>query len=196
MRLAQGPSLADRLTASTHSVEAVAAWGAQLADALAYVHAQGITHRDIKPANVLFDEHDHPLLADFGIALFVDVTRITLTGAVIGTAALYGARAGPWRTSRPTADVYSLGLVLLEALTGHREYPGTSVESACARLHRPAEILMNLPAGLTDTLRRMTAIQPTQRPSSAAAARPLQAAVTEPRYLKPPRTRHHQWVQA
>ena len=78
--------MADRLTASTHSVEAVVAWGAQLADALAYVHAQGITHRDIKPANVLFDEHDHPLLADFGIALFVDVTRITLTGAVIGTA--------------------------------------------------------------------------------------------------------------
>jgi eukaryotic-like serine/threonine-protein kinase len=179
MRLAQGPSLADRLTASTHSVEAVAAWGDRLADALAYVHAQGITHRDIKPANVLFDEHDHPLLADFGIALFVDVTRITLTGAVIGTAAYMAPEQVRGELVGPPADVYSLGLVLLEALTGHREYPGTSVESACARLHRPTEVPMNLPAGLTDTLRRMTAIQPTERLSSAAAARTLQAAVTE-----------------
>jgi len=179
MQLAQGSSLADRLRASTLCMETVVALGAQLADALAYVHAQGITHRDIKPANVLFDEHDHPLLTDFGIALLVDVTRITVTGALIGTAAYMAPEQVRGELVGPPADVYSLGLVLLEAFTGRREYPGTSVESACARLHRPAEVPMNLPAGLTDTLRWMTTIEPTERPSSAATARALHAAVSE-----------------
>ncbi|HEX8761008.1 MAG TPA: serine/threonine-protein kinase [Pseudonocardiaceae bacterium] len=179
MRLAQGPSLADRLHEATLGVSTVAQLGAQLANALTYVHAQGVTHRDIKPANVLFDEHNHPLLTDFGIALLVDTTRITLTGAVIGTAAYMAPEQVRGELVGPPADVYSLGLVLLEALTSRREYPGTSVESACARLHRPAEVPVNLPGELTDTLRRMTAIEPTERPSSAAAAHALHAAATE-----------------
>jgi serine/threonine protein kinase len=179
MRLAQGPSLADRLHETTLSVSAVGQLGAQLADALTYVHAQGITHRDIKPANVLFDEHDRALLADFGIALIVDTTRITLTGAVIGTAAYMAPEQVRGELVGPPADVYSLGLVLLEALTGRREYPGTNVESACARLHRPAEVPVNLPGGLTDILRRMTAIEPTERPSSAAVAHALQTTAAE-----------------
>jgi serine/threonine protein kinase len=179
MRLAQGPSLADRLHETTLSVSAVGQLGAQLADTLTYIHAQGITHRDIKPANVLFDEHDRVLLADFGIALIVDTTRITLTGAVIGTAAYMAPEQVRGELVGPPADVYSLGLVLLEALTGRREYPGTNVESACARLHRPAEVPVNLPGGLTDILRRMTAIEPTERPSSAAVAHALQTTAAE-----------------
>ncbi len=179
MCLAQGPSLAARLHEATLGVSTVAQLGAQLANALTYVHAQGVTHRDIKPANVLFDEHNHPLLADFGIALLVDTTRITLTGAVIGTAAYMAPEQVRGELVGPPADIYSLGLVLLEALTGRREYPGTSVESACARLHRTAGVPVNLPGELTDTLRRMTAIEPTERPSSAAAAHALHAAATE-----------------
>jgi serine/threonine protein kinase len=143
------------------------------------IHAQGVIHRDIKPANVLFDEHDRPLLADFGIALLVDVTRIALTGAVIGTTAYLAPERVRGELVGPPADVYSLGLVLLEALTGRREYPGTSVESACARLHRSARVPVNLPSRLTDILHRMTAIKPADRPNSVAAARALQAAATE-----------------
>jgi serine/threonine protein kinase len=179
MRLAQGPSLADRLRDVALPVTTVAELGAQVADTLAYVHAHGVTHRDIKPANVLLDEHDHPLLADFGIALFVDTTRVTLTGAVIGTAAYMAPEQARGEPVGPAADVYSLGLVLLEALTRRREYPGTSVESACARLHRAPTVPDNLPASLTQTLRRMTAIEPAERPSSAAAASALQAAAAE-----------------
>ena len=178
MRLAQGPSLANRLRETTLHVSAVAQLGAQLANALTYVHTQGVTHRDIKPANVLFDEHHRALLADFGIALLVDTTRITLTGAVIGTAAYMAPEQVRGELVGPPADVYSLGLVLLEALTGRREYPGTSVESACARLHRRARVPVNLPGGLTDTLRRMTAIEPTERPSSVAAAHALHTVAT------------------
>ena len=179
MRLVQGPSLADRLRDASLPVATVAKLGAQLADALAYVHAHGVIHRDIKPANVLLDEQDRPLLADFGIALLVDITRVTRTGAVIGTAAYMAPEQVRGELVGPSADVYSLGLVLLEALTGRREYPGTSMESACARLHRTPAVPENLPAGLTHMLRRMIAIEPTDRPSSTAAASVLQAAATE-----------------
>lgn len=179
MRLAQGPSLADRLRDVPLPVAEVAELGAQVADTLAYVHANGVTHRDIKPANVLLDEQDGALLADFGIALLVDCTRVTLSGAVIGTAAYMAPEQVRGELVGPPADVYSLGLVLLEALTGRREYPGTSVESACARLHRAPNVPENLPAGLTYILRRMIAIEPTERPSSAVAASALQVAATE-----------------
>jgi serine/threonine protein kinase len=179
MRLAQGPSLADRLRDMPLPVAEVAELGAQVADTLAYVHANGVTHRDIKPANVLLDEQDGALLADFGIALLVDCTRVTLSGAVIGTAAYMAPEQVRGELVGPPADVYSLGLVLLEALTGRREYPGTSVESACARLHRAPDVPQNLPPGLTCILRRMIAIEPAERPSSAAAASALQIAVTK-----------------
>ena len=179
MPLVQGQSLADRLRDVALPVATVAKMGAQLADALAYVHAHGVTHRDIKPTHVLLDEQDHPLLTDFGIALLVDVTRVTLTGGVIGTAPYMAPEQVRGELVGPSADVYSLGLVLLEALTGRREYPGTSMESAGARLHRAPAVPEDLPAGLTQTLRRMTAIEATERPSSAEAASVLQAAVTE-----------------
>jgi hypothetical protein len=188
MRLAQGPSLADRLRDMPLPVAEVAELGAQMAETLAFVHANGVTHRDIKPANVLLDEQDGVLLADFGIALLVDCTRVTLSGAVIGTAAYMAPEQVRGELVGPPADVYSLGLVLLEALTGRREYPGTSVESACARLHRAPEVPENLPAGLTHILRRMIAIDPAERPWSAAAASALQGAVTELGGLAPVRT--------
>lgn len=179
MRLAQGPSLADRLRDMPLPVTTVAELGAEVADTLTYVHANGVTHRDIKPANVLLDEQDGALLADFGIALLVDCTRVTVSGAVIGTAAYMAPEQVRGELVGPPADVYSLGLVLLEALTGRREYPGTSVESACARLHRAPDVPENLPAGLTHILRRMITIESAERPCSAAAASALQVAATE-----------------
>ncbi|CAN5868914.1 hypothetical protein BH24BAC1_BH24BAC1_40590 [soil metagenome] len=179
MPLVQGQSLADRLRDVALPVATVAKMGAQLADALAYVHAHGVTHRDIKPTHVLLDEQDHPLLTDFGIALLVDVTRVTLTGGVIGTAAYMAPEQVRGELVGPSADVYSLGLVLLEALTGRREYPGSSMESAGGRVCRGTGLSEKPPAGTPQTLRRMTAIEATERPSSAEAASVLQAAVTE-----------------
>ncbi|MDQ3989434.1 MAG: serine/threonine protein kinase, partial [Actinomycetota bacterium] len=179
MRLVQGPSLADRLRDGPLPVATVVELGAQLADTLAYIHAHGVTHRDIKPAHVLLDEQNHPLLTDFGIALLDDSTRVTRTGAVIGTAPYMAPEQVRGELVGPPADVCSLGLVLLEALTGRREYPGASVESTGARLHRTPAVPENLPAGLTHTLRGMTAIEAAERPSSAVAASALQAAAAE-----------------
>ena len=102
MQLVEGPSLADLVTRGPLPVPMVVGLGAALAEALAYVHAAGVTHRDLKPDNVLLDEQGRPLLADFGIALLVDGTRVTVAGDVVGTAAyLAPSRCGVRRWARP-----------------------------------------------------------------------------------------------
>ncbi len=103
------------------------------------MHRAGIVHRDLKPANVLLGA-DGPRLADFGIARALDGTAVTGTGYVVGTAAYLAPEQVRGEWVGPEADVYALGLVLLESLTGRREYPGALVESATARLHRPPGI--------------------------------------------------------
>jgi len=150
--------------------------GADLAEALHYVHAKGIIHRDIKPANVLLAPSDfpgrvsHAKLADFGIARLFDATHLTRTGSVLGTAGYLSPEQALGEPIGPPSDVYSLGLVLLESLTAVRSYPGTAIESAMARLQRQPEIPANLGAGWVDVLTGMTARDPAERLSSADAA--------------------------
>ena len=144
--------------------------GARLADALAHVHASGIIHRDLKPANVLLGADGRPRLADFGIARALDGTAVTGTGYVVGTAAYLAPEQVRGEWVGPAADVYALGLVLLEALTGRREYPGALVESATARLHRPPGIPESLPSCLRTALHAMTALEPAVRPTASEVA--------------------------
>jgi serine/threonine protein kinase len=174
MRLVEGPNLAQRLRSGPLPPEQVAELAERLADALAHVHAHGITHRDLKPANILMAE-EGPLIGDFGVAHAFDATRVTETGGVVGTAAYMAPEQVRGENIGPPADVYSLGLVLLECLTGEREYAGTPVEAAIGRLHRPPRIPAKLPATLTTLLRGMTARKPSQRPTAAAIARILHA---------------------
>ncbi len=142
----------------------VAVMGRDLADALAYVHRRGIVHRDIKPGNVLVDRQGQVHLTDFGIArLLSDATRHTATGATIGTAAYLApeqVRGDPVSTA---ADIYALGLVLLESLTGRRTYTGAPMEAALARLHRAPQVPTSLPGAWRDLLAGMTTSDPAQR---------------------------------
>jgi tRNA A-37 threonylcarbamoyl transferase component Bud32 len=168
--LVEGPSLRTRLLDGPLSARTVHELTGRLATALAYVHAHGFLHRDIKPANILLAHGHEPLLADFGIARALDGTIATATGAVAGTAAYLApeqVRGGP---VQPAADVYALGLVLLEALTGRLEYPGTVVESAIARLHRRPVVPPGLPWNMTTLLAAMTDPDPAERPTAAAVA--------------------------
>ncbi len=174
MRLVEGPNLARRLRSGPIPLDDVLELAARLADALAHVHAHGITHRDLKPANILMSE-DGPLIGDFGVAHAFDTTRVTETGGVVGTAAYMAPEQVRGENIGPPADVYSLGLVLLECLSGEREYAGTPVEAAIGRLHRAPRIPQGLPATLTTLLRGMTARKPSQRPTSSAVSRILQA---------------------
>jgi serine/threonine protein kinase len=167
MKLVEGPNLADRIDTGPLGAAEVTDLMARLADALAYVHDRGVTHRDLKPANVLLDSGS-PLISDFGIARAFDSTRVTAPGMVVGTLAYMAPEQVVGEDVGPPADIYALGLVLLECLTGVLEYGGTPAESAICRLHRPPRMPAGLPNRLEDLLRQMTAQRPADRPSAQA----------------------------
>lgn len=173
MDLVDGPSLGDALRSGPLDARAVAGLGSDVAGALAHVHACGVVHRDVKPGNVLLDVVHGPRLVDFGLARIVDAARVTTTGAVVGTPAYMApeqVRGG--RVGAP-ADIYSLGLVLLEAVTGRREYGGGLVESAVARLHRDPVVPTSLPAPLAEAIVDMTAPEAAWRPCASAVVAAL-----------------------
>jgi serine/threonine protein kinase len=179
MELVTGHDLRGRLDSGALPAAEVAVIGRQLAEALAYTHARGVIHRDIKPGNILLPErtgeHTGPpaKLADFGIARIVDGARLTATGTVIGTAGYFSPEQALGRELTPASDVYSLGLVLLESLTGERAFPGSAAESMAARVTRDPVIPISLDARWTELLTRMTTRDPEQRPTDLDIAETL-----------------------
>lgn len=181
MELVEGPTLAQAVAAETLSPGRVAAIGAQLAEALAYAHEQGIIHRDVKPGNVLLGADGRVKLADFGIARLIGETvRHTKTGTTIGTAAYLSPEQVGGEEVTPASDVYSLGLVLLEALTGERAYEGTPMESAVARLSRDPHLPEDLSEEWRGLLRALTQRDPRVRPLPADVAQRLRAVEPAP----------------
>jgi serine/threonine protein kinase len=170
MALVEGSTLADQLRSARVTPDRTAEIGAAVADALAYVHGQGLIHRDVKPANVLISNAGRVFLADFGIARLVDSAHVTQAGDVLGTPAYFAPEQVSGEPVGPPADVYALGLVLLECLTGHREYDGTSLEVAMARLSRPPDVPATLSPGWRNVLIGMTARDPASRLSAAQVA--------------------------
>ncbi|MFC7860849.1 serine/threonine-protein kinase [Arthrobacter koreensis] len=185
MELVDGPDLRRTLKAGPLPTVSVASLGADLADALAYVHSKGVIHRDVKPANILLfpQEHDsrlYPKLTDFGIARLVEATVATAHGATIGTANYLSPEQAQGGTVAPSTDIYSLGLVLLESLTGEKAFPGPIVEAAVARLLRDPEIPDSLGPDWVELLRAMTNRLPDARPAAHEAASALRALAVEP----------------
>ncbi|MFF4291869.1 serine/threonine-protein kinase, partial [Streptomyces sp. NPDC001633] len=166
MQLIKGPTLRSLLACGALPERRVVDVGAALARVLAYVHRAGVVHRDIKPSNILLDAAGAPHLADFGIARLADATRHTAPDVLIGTAAYLAPEQVEGRRIGPAADVYALGLVLLECLKGELEYQGTPLEATVARLHRPPQVPTWLPSELAALLRAMTAQDPEARPDA------------------------------
>ena len=171
MEFVEGPTLAQRLTLGSPSVGEVGEIARGIAAALAAAHSHGMVHRDVKPANILLARDAAgrlvPKLSDFGIAHRLGSGRITRTSMVVGTAAYLSPEQARGGTIGPPTDVYALGLVLLEALTGRRVYDGAPLEAAAARLHHAPGIPATLPAPWPSLLTAMTQLDPTSRPSAS-----------------------------
>jgi serine/threonine protein kinase len=170
-----GPTLADNVAGGPVAPEQLRSVGAGLARALAALHDHGLVHRDVKPGNILITSSGQPKLTDLGIAVELGGLPVTQDGMVVGTVPYLSPEQAQGDDVGPASDVYSLGLVLLECLNGHREFPGAPLESAVARLLRDPAVPPDLPPPWPDLLAAMTDRDPTRRPSAAQVAATLAA---------------------
>ena len=174
MELLEGDTLADRLTGGPLPPAEAARIGAAVADALDAAHSRGIIHRDVKPSNVLLTPAGEVKVMDFGIAAAADETHSTTGSGLYGTAAYISPERAAGQPVTPAADIYSLGAVLYELLTGRPPFTGDSpVLVVRAHLHerpRPVrELAPWVPPRLAEACELALAKDPTHRPSSAAA---------------------------
>jgi eukaryotic-like serine/threonine-protein kinase len=175
MECIDGESLASLLRRETRFDPATTmALVAEAADALQAAHDRGVIHRDIKPANLLVDADGSLVLTDFGIARTVDALSLTLPGMVIGTPAYISPEQVRGDPATVTSDIYSLGVVGYECLTGQR--PLTSEQSFDIALRRayarPLSTTGAVPAPVAEVIDRALAYEPGERwPSAAEMAR-------------------------
>ena len=160
----------------------VAYLGFDLAEGLQYVHEHGFLHREIKPANVLIadrriDSRIRGKLTDFGIATLIGIPDLAEWSS--GTVAYLSPEQVDGQAPTPASDVYALGLVLLEALTGEVAFPGKGEVSGRARLDHDPRIPEGIPDALADVLRRMTALLPEDRPDLEQVALAFQNAFVQ-----------------
>ncbi len=177
MEYIDGGTLDARLLGGVIGDEDATSLARELGEALHVVHGAGIIHRDVKPSNILLrpaltpQSPLRPTLADFGIAYLIDTTRLTAPGTAIGTAAYLAPEQVRGAAPTTASDIYSLGLVLIEALTGRRAFAQqTPVEAIAARLSIQPEIPASLGPGWGALLTDMTARDPEQRPTALEVA--------------------------
>ncbi|CAL9430095.1 Serine_threonine-protein kinase PknD [Streptomyces sp. enrichment culture] len=150
---------------------------AQIADALAASHADGVVHRDLKPANVLLSERDgrmHPMLTDFGIARLADSPGLTRTHEFVGTPAYVAPESAEGRPQTSAVDVYGAGILLYELVTGRPPFAGgTALEVLHRHLSEEPRRPSTVPAPLWTVIERCLSKDPDRRPSAENLARGL-----------------------
>ncbi len=179
MELVPGEALSTILEREGHlSVDQTLDVVAQTASALQAAHAAGLVHRDIKPGNLLITPDGRVKITDFGIARIADQVPLTATGQVMGTVQYLAPEQASGQSASPSTDVYSLGIVAYECLTGKRPFTGESqVAIAMAQINdAPPPLPDTVPVPVQNFVMAMLAKDPAERPASAAqVARAAQA---------------------
>lgn len=170
MRWLRGGSVQDSVKANgPWEPRAVSHMLNQIGEALAVAHRQGIIHRDLKPENILLDENGNAYLSDFGIAKQLSSgTGITQNNAIVGSPAYLSPEQIKGEPLSPQTDIYALGLVLFEILTGSKPYEGDSAATLMYKhLSEPVpnlrELRAALPDGINTVIQRATAKNPADR---------------------------------
>jgi serine/threonine protein kinase/WD40 repeat protein len=177
MAYIEGMTLEERLKLALFSPRDAASLVAQLADAIQHAHERDIIHRDIKPSNILIDKLDRPHVADFGLARRMSDSqmRATMSGQMLGTPTYMSPEQASARSDvGPLTDVYSLGVVLYEILTGRPPFQAASfVETVECILNAdpipPSKLNRKIPRELDAIVLKCLEKSPPQRYSSAAA---------------------------
>jgi eukaryotic-like serine/threonine-protein kinase len=148
-------------------------WLEQAASALDAAHREGVVHRDVKPANLLLDRLGRVHVADFGIATATGLSSLTQTGTVLGTASYLSPEQAMGERATPASDLYGLGVVAFELLTGRRPFEGDSVAAeASAHVTGPipsvCDVNPDVPCELDPVFERALAKHPRERYGSAA----------------------------
>ncbi len=169
MELVDGPSLAEVLAGGPlHAAQAMDIV-AQAATGLRVAHAAGLIHRDVKPANLLLAPGSIVKITDFGIAHAVGSAAVTPSGQMMGTPGYHAPEQVAGEPVTPASDLYTLGVVAYECLTGAPPFAGTAVEMAVAHRDRPLPPLpASVPADVRAFVAELTAKDPAGRPGSAA----------------------------
>jgi eukaryotic-like serine/threonine-protein kinase len=198
MRLLPGHSLEDRIAEGKLRPAEAARIALECARALAAAHAVGVVHRDIKPANILLDANGNATVTDFGIALVTSRPARELLGSTAGTPHYMSPEQSLGEPVDGRSDVYALGIVLYEMLTGTWPFTGRNATEVIAQhisapIPRLSEREPETPVALVRLVDRMLAKDPAGRPTAAELVKDLAAANTPDGLLTPSQVRSRRW---